>query len=108
MGSMDEHAQTPPREPRSEASPQAPDAGLLRGDTRRREDAPNPVEACSEAAARLKVVIRMLHDDYYQKLRPADASAGDASGVRHAAEGLRDIRDLLTAAAREAERRRAS
>ena len=107
MGSMDKHAHPPSREPRSKRSQQAPDARLPRGDNDMREDAPNPVEACSEAAARLKVVIRMLHDDYYQKLRPADLP-GDASGVRHAAEGLRDIRDLLTAAAREADRRRAS
>lgn len=97
MGSFNERQSAPSLGPEQV---QAPDP--------ERTPPPSPADACSEAAARLKTVIKMLHDDYCQRLQPGAEHAGRAYGERQVAEGLRSIRDLLDAAAREEERRRAS
>jgi len=69
---------------------------------------PSPADACEEAAARLNVVLKMLHADYHSKLRPAEPQGAAGGGTLQVADGLRDIRDLLKAAARQEDHRRAS
>lgn len=53
-------------------------------------------DACTEAAARLRVVIRMLHEPYCETLGPGHGAVRHtAHGLRQVVDALRDIRDLL-------------